>query len=117
MANIMSGLIDIALVVAAEKIDFPGRENVLPVLNCYEHEAYGLISDIVGPSISALYATRHMYEFGTTENRCSGCRKKSDIRCRQSICSILQTADYRGRGNGFSLCGAPTETPGGKSDF
>jgi acetyl-CoA C-acetyltransferase len=77
MANIISGLIDIALVVSAEKIDFPGRENVYRFSTAISDEDYGMISDFVGPGISALYATRHMHEFGTTEEQLAAVAAKS----------------------------------------
>lgn len=77
MANVMAGLIDIALVVAAEKIDFPGRENVYRFSTALSTEDYGLISDFVGPAISALYASRHMHEFGTTEEQLAAVAAKS----------------------------------------
>lgn len=76
-ANIMSGFCNIALVVAAEKIDFPGRENVYRFSTAISDEDYGTISDIPGPGPSALYATRHMHEFGTTEEQLASVAVKS----------------------------------------
>jgi len=77
MANIISGFIDVALVVSAEKIDFPGRENVYRFSTAMSDEDYGVISDFAGPGISALYAVRHMHEFGTTEEQMASIAAKS----------------------------------------
>jgi acetyl-CoA C-acetyltransferase len=64
-------------VVSAEKIDFPGRENVYRFSTAMSDEDYGIISGFGGPAISALYASRHMFEFGTTEEQMAAVAAKS----------------------------------------